>query len=82
MSTTRTQIEALTETGRDDEFAVERVERQLRDRVRVELGLPPAPHRADINRAEHARSLKDQPQSETRRRGKPAVADRCPAADA
>jgi hypothetical protein len=50
-------LEGLTNTGRDDDFAVERLERDLRDRVRSALGLPPRPKRAEISRAEHARSI-------------------------
>ena len=32
------------------------MERELRDKVRSQLGLPPRPKKAEINRAEHARS--------------------------
>ncbi len=57
----QTAIEALVNTGRDDEASVERLDRQLRDRVREQLGLPPRPARAEVNRAEHARSLGIEP---------------------
>ncbi|MGD9738138.1 MAG: DUF4011 domain-containing protein [Bauldia sp.] len=60
----QTQLEALFDTGRDDEFAVERLERQLRDRIRTELDLPPRPERAEVNRAEHARALGINPNPE------------------
>ena len=52
-----TQLDALEREGRDDEIELARLEFQLRDRVRTQLGLPPRPTRADINRSEHARSL-------------------------
>ena len=52
-----TKLDALEVEGHDDEIELARLERQLRDRVRAQLGLPPRPVRADINRAEHARSL-------------------------
>lgn len=52
-----TKLDALEREGRDDEIELAGPERQLRDRVRAQLGLPPRPARADINRAEHARSL-------------------------
>lgn len=60
----QTQLEALADTGRDDEHAIERLERQLRDRIRTELDLPPRPHRTEVNRAEHARSLGINPNPE------------------
>jgi very-short-patch-repair endonuclease len=50
-------LEALVAVGGDNEIAIERLERELRERVRSQLGLPPRPKRADVNRAEHARSL-------------------------
>jgi hypothetical protein len=50
-----TKIKALESAGRDDEFALAEVERDLRDRLRNELGLPPRPTRKTINPAEHAR---------------------------
>ncbi len=52
-----TALEALETTGRNDNFAVEKLDRQLRDKIRAELELPPRPTRKEINRVEHARSL-------------------------
>jgi very-short-patch-repair endonuclease len=52
-----TKLDALERDGRDDEIELARLELHLRDRVRAQLGLPPRPTRADINRSEHARSL-------------------------
>ena len=52
-----TKLDALETEGRDDEIELARLERQLRDRVRVQLGLPPRATRAEVNRTEHARSL-------------------------
>jgi hypothetical protein len=50
-----TSIKALESTGRDDEFALADAERNLRERVRKELGLPQRPTRKTINPADHAR---------------------------
>jgi hypothetical protein len=50
-----TKLQALESTGHDDEFEIIRLERQLRDRVRSQLGLPPRPRNNEINLAEHAR---------------------------
>jgi hypothetical protein len=50
-----TKLEALESSGRDDEAELVRLERELRDRMRETLGLPPRPKRAELNRAEHAR---------------------------
>lgn len=52
-----TAVEAIEATGRDDEAAMEKLERGLRDRVRAELGLPPRPLRKELNRVNYARSL-------------------------
>ena len=52
-----TKLDALETEGRDDEIELARLERQLRDRVRAQLGLPPRATRAEVNRTEHARSL-------------------------
>jgi hypothetical protein len=52
-----TKLDALETEGRDDEIELARLERQLRDKVRIQLGLPPRLTRAEINRAEYARSL-------------------------
>src|SRR5260370_15110280 len=56
-----TKLDALEREGRDDEIELAKLERQLRDRVRAQLGLPPRPVRADVNRADHARSLGIEP---------------------
>jgi hypothetical protein len=64
-----TRLKALEGSGRDDEFALAEVERDLRDRLRNQLGLPPRPTRKTINPADHAReheidpSLELQPKS-------------------
>jgi Protein of unknown function (DUF4011)/REase_MTES_1575/AAA domain len=52
-----TAVEAIEATARDDEIAMEKLERGLRDRVRVELGLPPRPSRKELNRVDYSRSL-------------------------
>ncbi|TGS46253.1 DUF3320 domain-containing protein [Mesorhizobium sp. M8A.F.Ca.ET.181.01.1.1] len=59
-----TALDNLVASATDDEMAVERLERALRDRVRSQLGLPPRPKRADVNRNEHARSLGIDPSPE------------------
>jgi Protein of unknown function (DUF4011) len=50
-----TRLQALENTGHDDEFEIIKLERQLRDRIRSQLGLPPRPRNSEINLAEHAR---------------------------
>ena len=52
-----TAVEAIEATGRDDDAAMEKLERQLRDRLREDLGLPPRPSRRELNRGDHARTL-------------------------
>jgi very-short-patch-repair endonuclease len=52
-----TKLEALESQGRDDEIALARLDRELRDTVRVQVGLSPRPKKNEINRAEHARTL-------------------------
>lgn len=52
-----TQLAALADAGRDDDVAIERLDRTLRDRVRTALGMPPRRSRAEINRNDHARSV-------------------------
>jgi len=59
-----TKLEALESQGRDDEIALSRLERELRDKVRSQLGLSPRPKKSEINRAEHARSLGIDPNPE------------------
>lgn len=50
-----TKLEALESAGRDDELALAKVERELRDHIRSEFGLPPRPKKTEINRADLAR---------------------------
>lgn len=52
-----TRIEALESQGRDDEIELARAERDLRDKVRQQLGLPLRPTKSTINPSEHAKSL-------------------------
>ena len=56
-----TAVEAIEATGRDDEAAMEKLERRLRDQVRAELGLPPRPSRKELNRVDYARLLGTNP---------------------
>jgi hypothetical protein len=51
------KLEALESEARDDEFEVARLDGELRDKIRAQLGLPPRPTRKEINRADHARSF-------------------------
>src|SRR5262249_4134711 len=51
----QTKVKALESAARDDDFSLAEVERDLRDRLREHLGLPPRPTRKTINPAEHAR---------------------------
>lgn len=57
-------IEELAETGAEDDVAMERLERGLRDRLRLTLGMKPRPKRAEINRVDHARDLGINPANE------------------
>jgi hypothetical protein len=50
-----TKLEALESAGRDDELALAKLERELRDHIRSEFGLPARPKKAEINRADLAR---------------------------
>ncbi|MBL8588749.1 MAG: DUF4011 domain-containing protein [Methylobacteriaceae bacterium] len=52
-----TRLRALESAGRDDEFELAKVDRELRDRVRAQLGLPPRRNSKTVNPAEHAREL-------------------------
>jgi Protein of unknown function (DUF4011) len=61
-----TKVEVLESQGRDDEIALSRLDRELREKVRSQLGLPPRPKKAEINRAEHARSRGVDPNPELR----------------
>jgi len=50
-----TRLQGLANSGRDDEFAVAEAERELRDRLRKELSLPPRPTQKTTSPADHAR---------------------------
>ena len=52
-----TKLEALESAGRDDELELLKLERELRDHVRDQFGLPLRPKKAELNRAEHARRI-------------------------
>ena len=58
------KLEALRSQGRDDEIEHSRLERELRDKIRAQLDLPPRPKKTEINRADHARSLGIDPNPE------------------
>lgn len=64
-------IEYLTKVdelaGGDDEVAFAVIERELRSKVRIELGLPARPPSADVDRADHARSLGIDPSPDLKR---------------
>lgn len=51
------QIEALESAGADGEFEAVRAERELRDRIRAQLGLPPRSTLRAIDPSQHARAL-------------------------
>src|SRR3984893_2471306 len=51
-----TKLKALEGAGRNDEFAVAEVERDLRDRLGEKMGIPPPADRKTINPADHARA--------------------------
>ena len=53
-----TRLKALESTGHDDDEAIMAVERDLRERLRSQLGMPPRPKRIEINRNEHARNFR------------------------
>jgi hypothetical protein len=59
-----TKLEALKSQGRDDEIALSRLERELRDKIRAQLGLLPRPKKAEISHSEHARSIGIDPNPE------------------
>jgi len=72
-----TKLEALEQAARDDEITLAAIERELRSKVRAQLGLPPRPARAEVNRADHARSLGIDPSPELQpERCKPSHDDR------
>ena len=71
-----TKLQALESAGRDDELALEKLERELRDHIRSEFELPPRPKKAEINRAEHARKANIDPNPELGRvKTKPSHSD-------
>ena len=59
-----TQVQVLESTGRDDDHNLTKIERELRERLRAQLGMQPRPKRAEISRAEHARSFGIEPSPE------------------
>jgi hypothetical protein len=59
-----TKLQALESAGRDDEIALAKLERDLRDTIRADFGLPPLAKKNEINRAEHARTLDIDPNFE------------------
>jgi Protein of unknown function (DUF4011) len=71
-----TKVQALESAGRDDELALTKLERELRDHIRSEFELPPRPKKAEINRAEHARKANIDPNPELGRvKTKPSHSD-------
>jgi hypothetical protein len=52
-----TQIQALENTGRDDEYTIAAAELDLRIRLRAELEMAPRPSTKEANRNDHAKSL-------------------------
>ena len=71
-----TKLQALESAGRDDELALAKLERELRDHIRNEFELPPRPKKAEINRAEHARKANIDPNPELGRvKTKPSHSD-------
>jgi very-short-patch-repair endonuclease len=59
-----TKLEVLESAGRDDELALAKLDRELRDHIRSEFGLPPRPKKAEINRADLARQAGIEPNFE------------------
>lgn len=71
-----TKFQALESSGRDDELALGKLERELRDHIRSDFELPPRPKKAEINRAEHARQANIDPNPELGRvKAKPSHSD-------
>ncbi len=69
-------LEAIEAAGGSDEATLLKAEGALRDRTRIQLGLPPRQRRADVNRAEHARTLGIDPNPELNAKSsKPAHTD-------
>ena len=59
-----TRLQALENTGRDDDQSLIGAERELRTRVRAQLGMLPRPKRSEINRNDHARTFGVEPNPE------------------
>ena len=59
-----TELAALENAGRDDEFALAEAETRLRTRLRERLQMPPRPNRKTVSPVEHAKSLGIDPQIE------------------
>jgi very-short-patch-repair endonuclease len=59
-----TQLQVLESTGRDDDHHLTKIDRELRERLRAELGMSVRPKRAEVSRAEHARSFGIEPNPE------------------
>ena len=71
-----TKLQALESSGRDDELALGKLDRELRDHIRSEFDLPPRPKKTEINRAEHARRANIDPNPELGRvKAKPSHSD-------
>lgn len=64
------EMEAVQSAGRDNDPVIENIERKLRDRVREQLEMEPVKGKKEINRVEHARSLKIDPSLELDPKGK------------
>jgi very-short-patch-repair endonuclease len=70
------KLQALESSGRDDELALGKLDRELRDHIRNEFDLPPRPKKTEINRAEHARRANIDPNPELARvKAKPSRGD-------
>jgi very-short-patch-repair endonuclease len=52
-----TRLQELESSGTDGDFELAQAERELRDRIRAQLGLPPRPSLRAINASDHARTL-------------------------
>lgn len=71
-----TKLQALESSGRDDELALGKLDRELRDHIRSEFDLPPRPKKTEINRVEHARRTNIDPNPELGRiKAKPSHSD-------
>ncbi len=61
-----TALEALESNGRDDDAALDKLERELRDRVRQELELPPRPTRRELKSGRACPLARNRPPSRPR----------------